>query len=122
MSYVNDFCRTTSDGVVFFSVIPKLVEFPLAENACDNHLYFGTDTISEANVFYCSSKTDGVRIWNDDPFFVNGHQFFEINYRKSSDGLGGRFWLQLEARHVGKDDRYFGIFNVKTICRKRFTE
>ena len=116
------FCRTTSGGVVFFTVIPKLVDFPLAKNPCDNHLYFCTDTISEANVFYCSSKTNGVRIWNDDPFSVNGHQFFEINYRKSSDGLGARFWLQLEARHIGKINRYFIIMNTETICRKVFTE
>ena len=105
--------------------MPKLVEFPLTENACDKHLYFRTDTISKANVFYCSSKTNGVWIWNDDPLFLNGHQFFEINYRKSFDALGGRFWLPLEARHVGKGDRSFAYFvgvNVEKICRKRFTE
>lgn len=110
---------------MFFAVIPKLVDFPLAKNPCDNHLYFRTDTINEANVFYCSSKTNGVRIWNDDPFFVNGHQFFEINYRIGPNSLGGRFWLQLEARHVGKGDSSFAYFvsvNVEKFCRKRFTE
>ena len=110
---------------MFFTVIPKLVEFPLAENPCDNHLYFRTDATSEVNVSYCNSKANHIKIWNDNPFFVNGNQFFEVNYRISLNGLGGRFWLQLEARHVGKINRSFGsiytLFEEK-ICRKTFIE
>ena len=96
-------CRPISDGVIFFRLTPKLVEFPSSENPCDDRLYFRTDTNSEANVSYCNSKASGVETYNGDAILVNGQQFFEINYRVRAGSAGGKFWLQVEATHVGKN-------------------